>query len=112
MSLEDNATWLIGIAKDEREPMEIRKNALFWAGQMKQVPFADLAAMYDQVQAREMKEQLIFVYSQRNESEAVDKMLQIARTEKDPELRKNAIFWLSQSNDPRVADFLLEMINK
>jgi len=112
MSLEENATWLIGIAKNEREPMEVRKNALFWAGQMKQVPFTDLAAMYDQVQSREMKEQLIFVYSQRNETEAVDKMIQIARTETDPELRKNAIFWLSQSNDPRVADFLLELINK
>ena len=112
MSLEENATWLIGVAQNEREPMEVRKNALFWAGQMKQVPFADLAAMYDRVQDREMKEQLVFVYSQRNETEAVDKLIQIARTEKDPELRKNAIFWLSQSRDPRVADFLLEIINK
>lgn len=112
MSLEENARWLIGVAQNEREPIEIRKNALFWAGQMRQVPFTELAAMYGRVQSHEMKEQLIFVYSQRRETEAVDQLLQIARTEADPDLRKNAIFWLSQSNDPRVADFLLEMINK
>jgi tetratricopeptide (TPR) repeat protein len=112
MSLEENARWLIGIAQNERESIDVRKNALFWAGQMKQVPFAELAAMYDGVQDREMKEQLIFVYSQRQGTESVDKLIQIARTETDPDLRKTAIFWLSQSRDPRVADFLLEMINK
>jgi len=112
MSLDENARWLIGIAQNEREPIEIRKNALFWAGQMKQVPFSELAGMYDRVQSRELKEQLIFVYSQRRETEAVDALLEIARTETDPELRKGAIFWLSQSRDPRVADFLLELINK
>jgi TolA-binding protein len=112
MSLEENARWLVGIAQNEREPIDIRKNALFWAGQMKEVAFSDLAAMYGKLQNREMKEQLIFVYSQRQGTESVDKLLEIARTETDPELRKTAIFWLSQSRDPRVADFLLEVINK
>lgn len=112
MGLEENARWLIGIAQNAREPIDVRKNALFWAGQMDEVSFASLAAMYAQVQDREMKKQLIFVYSQRQGSEAVDKMLEIARTETDTELRKTAIFWLSQSRDPRVADFLMEMINK
>ena len=112
MSLEENARWLIGIAQNAREPIDVRKNALFWAGQMKEVPFSDLAAMYGRLQDREMKEQLIFVYSQRQGTESVDKLLEIARTETDPELRKTAIFWLSQSRDPRVADFLLEVINK
>jgi hypothetical protein len=59
-----------------------------------------------------MKEQLIFVYSQRKESAAVDKLMDIVRTEQDRELRKNAMFWLGQSRDPRVPDFLLEMINR
>ena len=62
--------------------------------------------------SKEMKEQLIFVYSQRNEKSAVDKMLQIARTETDRDLRKKAIFWLSQSDDPRVAEFLASLLEK
>jgi hypothetical protein len=112
MNLEENARWLIGIAQNENETIEVRKNALFWAGQMREVPFSELAGMYDRIQNREMKEQLIFVYSQRREADAVDKMMDIARRETDRELRKKAIFWLSQSRDPRVAEFLLEVINK
>jgi hypothetical protein len=61
---------------------------------------------------REMKEQLIFVYSQRREPRAVDKLMEIARTEQDRDLRKKAVFWLSQSRDPRVADFLLGIIDQ
>ena len=59
-----------------------------------------------------MKEQLIFVYSQRREREAVDRLMSIARSENDRELRKKAVFWLSQSKDPRVADFLMQLINQ
>jgi len=61
---------------------------------------------------REMKEQLIFVYSQRREREAVDKLMSIAKNETDRELRKKAVFWLSQSKDPRVAEFLMQLINQ
>jgi hypothetical protein len=60
-----------------------------------------------------MKEQVIFVLSQRrNSTAAVDKLMEIARNDRDPELRKKAIFWLGQSRDPRVQQFLIDMINK
>jgi hypothetical protein len=42
----------------------------------------------------------------------VDKLMEIARNDRDPELRKKAIFWLGQSRDPRVQQFLIDMINK
>ena len=57
-----------------------------------------------------LKEQIIFALAQQGSDAAVDKLLEIAREEKDSELRKKAIFWLSQSDDPRVAEFLLEII--
>jgi hypothetical protein len=38
--------------------------------------------------------------------------MDIARNEKDPELNRNAIFWLSQSRDPRVTQLLLEIIKR
>jgi len=63
------------------------------------------------MQNREMKEQLIFVYSQRHEAAALDQLIRIAKTEHDKELRKKAIFWLGQSDDPRAAQVLLEIIN-
>jgi HEAT repeat protein len=61
---------------------------------------------------REMKEQLIFVYSQRDESAAVDKLLEISKRDPDPELRKKALFWLGQSDDPRAAKALQDIIEQ
>jgi HEAT repeat protein len=69
--------------------------------------------LYSRISDQEMKEQVIFVLSQRNNSPAaVDKLIDIAKTDKDPELRKKAIFWLGQSRDPRVQQFLIDLINK
>lgn len=109
---EETKSWLLGIVTNEREAIDLRKNALFWASQHRAVSMAELGTMYDQLSDREMKEQVIFAISQRRDSAATGRMLDIARTEKDRELRKKAIFWLSQSKDPRVAKFLEELISK
>src|ERR1051325_6431931 len=98
----ENMRWMMDIALNEREPIEQRKKALFWAGQGG-AALDQLAALYDRIQSSEMKEQLIFVYSQRHESQALEALIRIARTEKDKDLRKKAIFWLGQSHDPRAA---------
>ncbi|NIN11484.1 MAG: tetratricopeptide repeat protein [Gemmatimonadales bacterium] len=109
---EENRRWLMDLALNPDESMEMRKKALFWAGQSGRVPIADLVRLYDSMDDREMREQLVFVYSQRREREAVDKLMDIARADPDCELRKKAVFWLGQSKDSRVADFLLELINE
>ena len=107
----ENAQFLLDIALDNAESAEMRKQALFWAGQSRSVSIERLTQLYDQVSDTEVKEQLIFVYSQRRDQAAVDKLMDIAKNERDAELRKKAIFWLGQVNDPRVARFLLDLIN-
>lgn len=111
MGSAENSRWLMDIAVNEREPVEMRKKALFWAGQTG-ADLTQLAGLYDRMQNQEMKEQLIFVYSQRHEAAALDALIKIAKTEQDRELRKKAIFWLGQSHDPRAAQVLLEIINQ
>jgi HEAT repeat protein len=105
----DNRRWLLDIATDAKQDIEVRKKALFWAGQGG-LPIADLAAMYGRLSDQELKEQVIFVLSQRNESAATDKLIDIAKHDPDVELRKKAIFWLGQRDDPRVRQLLEEMI--
>jgi len=61
---------------------------------------------------REMREQLIFVYSQSDQPAAADKLLDIAKHDTDPELRKKALFWLGQSDDPRAAKALQDIIEQ
>ncbi|TLY46370.1 MAG: outer membrane protein assembly factor BamD, partial [Gemmatimonadetes bacterium] len=111
MGGDDNGRWLMEIALNDREPVEMRKKALFWAGQTG-TNLDQLVGLYDRMQNQEMKEQLIFVYSQRHEAAALDKLIRIAKTERDTELRKKAVFWLGQSHDPRAVQALMEIINQ
>lgn len=111
MDLQESGQWLLDVALNADEPVDMRKKALFWAGQS-DVPIGRLTNLYDEMPGGEMKQQLIFVYSQRDESAAVDKLIDIARNEPDTELRKKALFWLSQSDDPRVVEVLMEIINR
>ena len=60
---------------------------------------------------RQLKEQLIWVISQKRDPAAATRLMEIAKSDPDSELRKKAIFWLGQTNDPRVKDFMLEIIN-
>jgi len=112
MGGSDNYRWLMDIALNPKEDIEIRKKALFWAGQGHNVDVTDLVKLYDSMNDREMREQLIFVYSQRREEAALDKLFQIGKNDPDRELRKKAIFWIGQSRSPRAAQYLQELINQ
>jgi HEAT repeat protein len=107
----DNRTWLLARARDTRESIDIRKKALFWAGQAG-LSAQEALEVYRSATDRDMKEQALFVLTQVQEgrSQAVDGLMEIARTEQDGELRQRAIFWLGQSNDPRAAELLLQII--
>ena len=104
--------WFARIARNQSEPLELRKKALFWLGQRQGTTGADLAAVYDSFSDREMKDQLIFVLSQKQDRAAVDKLVDIVQKEPDRELKKKALFWLTQSNDPRVAEIISNILIK
>jgi HEAT repeat protein len=108
---EESRAWLLARARDRSEDVDIRKNALFWAGQSGALSVEDLKGLYESLGDTEMKEQVIFVASQRKEAGAVDFLMDVAKNETDKDLRQRAIFWLGQSKDPRVADFLLTLIS-
>ena len=115
LSQNDDAAsskWLSDVARNTSENIEIRKKALFWLGQKDDMNGAEIATLYGSFSDREIKEQLIFVLSQKDDKAAIDKLIDIARREPDKELRKKAIFWLSQSDDSRVAEFLASLLEK
>jgi HEAT repeat protein len=106
-----NQRWLMDLAVEKGQDIEMRKEALFWAGQ-NGASIEELVGLYDRMSEHEMRDKLIFVYSQRRERAAVDKLMDIAKNEKNRDLRKQAIFWLGQSRDPRAPEFLLQLIDK
>jgi hypothetical protein len=44
--------------------------------------------------------------------EGVPRLIDVARTNKNVEVRKQAMFWLGQSNDPRALKFFEEILLK
>jgi HEAT repeat protein len=108
---KESLGWLLDVARNRNEPLEMRKQALFWAGQQGATG-ADLARLYDSFAERELREHLIFVMAQDGDRAAADKLLEIARKDPNPELRKKALFWLGQIDDPRAAKVLEEIISQ
>ncbi len=104
--------WLVARAMDPSEDMNVREAALFWAGQSGAFTIDQLRGLWGGFEETELKEQVIFVASQRDERAAVDFLMEVAEDPENGELRETAIFWLGQSDDPRVPDFLLRIIGR
>ena len=108
---QGNEAFLLAIINDSKESLDVRKKAIFNAGQMG-IEISQLAALYSSLDEHELREQVIFALSQKRDAVALDKLMDIAKSDPDRELRKKAIFWLGQSRDPRVTAFLTELISK
>jgi len=103
---------LIAIAKNDRVPRGTRKNAVFWLGQAAgDRAVADLGGLVsDQNEDREIQEQAVFALSQLRNGGGVPSLLEIARSHQDAKVRKTAMFWLGQSNDPRAIALFEEIL--
>ena len=105
---------LIKIARNADIPRNTRNSSVFWLGQA-----AGEAAtrglndiVVDNGVDQEVREQAVFALSQRPREESVPALISVARTNKDPEIRKKALFWLGQSHDPRAIDLFEELLTK
>jgi hypothetical protein len=114
-TLADSVTiWptLLRLARNPRLPEDRRRTATFWLGQAAGVAATgalDSLVAYDD-SSRELRKQAVFALSQRPAAEGVPALIRIARTNRDPELRKTALFWLGQSEDPRAIDLFEEIL--
>jgi HEAT repeat protein len=103
---------LLRIAKSEQASRDTRKSAVFWLGQAvgdRITPALDSVAT-DRGGDREVRDAAVFALSQRPRDEGVPALMRLARNDRDPEIRKKAIFWLGQSDDPRALSFFEEVL--
>jgi len=87
---------------------------VFWLGQAAgDAATRGLTDLVDDTSvAVEVKESAVFALSQRPRDEGVPALIRIARTHRNPELRRKAIFWLGQSEDPRALALFEELLAK
>ncbi len=113
--LADSVTiwpFLVRVARHPEISQEIRGRAVFWLGQ---AAGAAAGGALDSIATddrgdREVRKQAIFALAQRSSDEGVPALIRIARTNTDSELRKTALFWLGQSEDPRALDLFEEIL--
>src|SRR5690348_561788 len=108
---KENQDWLAGLVRNPNESAQLRSTALQRLSRS-DIPIADLARMYDAADSRSLRVQLLSSLATRKEPEATDKLIDVARNSTDPEMRRQAIYYLSRRNDPRATRLLMELIEK
>lgn len=102
---------LIDIARTHRNA-EIRKDAIFWlsqaGGQRVMDFFNELIAESDDY---EVQKSLVFALSQLGD-EGLPRLVDIARTHPNRDIRKEAFFWISQEGGPEALRFFEERLDE
>jgi hypothetical protein len=114
-TLADSAVvWpdLLRLARKEDLPLETRRQAVFWLGQAAgQAATRGLDSITtDERGDLEVRKQAVFALSQRPADEGVPALIRVARTSPSGEIRKSALFWLGQSEDPRAISLFEEIL--
>ena len=98
-------------AHDDKSP-RVRGQALFWLAQKAAQKIAQ-AAITDAIAndpETEVKKRAVFALTQMPSGEGVPLLIQIARTNQNAAVRKQAMFWLGQSKDPRALAYIEEVL--
>ena len=116
-TLADSVTvWpdLVSLARDNSVRGRVRNQAVFWLSQAAgEAAVKDLTDMVgDDSLDRDVREHAVFALSQEPHDVGVPALIQIARSNKDREVRKKAFFWLGQTNDPRALALFEEVLTK
>jgi HEAT repeat protein len=105
----DNVRWLIDLARSETETPARARRALDHAARAG-APIGELVRLYDTASDYQLKDALVAIYARSGERVATDKLIAIARTETNVNVRRRAISLLSSSDDPRVKEALRDLI--
>lgn len=108
---------LISLAKTDAMP-KVRTQAQFWLAQIAGKNGGDpriTVALSDAARndpEAGIRKSAVFALSRLPVDQAVPELIQVASTTKDATTRKEAIFWLGQSKDPRALDYLVKVVKE
>lgn len=102
---------VVRAAHDDKSPC-IRGQVLFWLAQKAAQKTAQ-AAISDAIAndaETEVKKRAVFALTQMPAGEGVPLLIQVARSNQNAAVRKQAMFWLGQSKDPRALAYIEEVL--
>ena len=113
---DSTAPWpaLAEVARDAHSH-ETRQDAAFWLGQAAAARITGTTLFGDRGDEtpsddEEVRGEAIFALSQQPRGQSVPALISVARTNRDPVLRRKALFWLGQSGDPRAIDLFSQIL--
>jgi hypothetical protein len=112
-AVADSATvWpgLLDLARDRGAARGAREDARFWLGRA--LSRRDGLPVDEGDEEDDVRGTAVFALSQLDGDRGVPDLIALARSHRDRWVRSRAIFWLSQSDDPRVLDFFAERLQR
>ena len=106
-----NVRWLLALARDANQPIQTRRRAVLHAYRGG-TPVAEIIKVYDETTDTQIKDAVIAALMESGDKQATDKLMQIARTDDNPSMRRKAVNVLSRSSDERVKKFLSELVER
>ncbi|HEV2687574.1 MAG TPA: HEAT repeat domain-containing protein [Bryobacteraceae bacterium] len=102
---------VVSVARNDKS-VRVRGQALFWLAQRAGQKVAE-SAINDAIAndpETEVKKKAVFALTQMPAGEGIPLLIQVARTNRNPEVRKQAMFWLGQSKDERALRYFEEVL--
>ncbi len=104
---EESRDFLVAIATNPRESMDARRMAVNMINNVSQ-----LTTIYDKSPDVEIRRQVLSSLGSMRDNAGIDKLIDVARNEKNLELRKTAVSMLTRTKDPRALALLQEIIDR
>ena len=112
------AKWLREVGMSGSHSYNIRRRALVAWGWLSLLDLDLVDSAYQELAKPEFRDQVLYALYQRAEEDEenadaiIDKMIDLARMETDPEVRKRAVYWLGRTGSERAAAFLQEILRE
>ena len=118
---EQAQNWLFDLTFDVSESVDIRSEALDAWSRSPSLPlsvFTEAYGRHGQRSESRLRERIFYALYRRVDqagdeaikSDAVVRMIELARMETDPEVRERAVYWLGRTGSPEAVEFLLELL--
>ncbi len=102
---------VVAVAHNDSSP-HVRGQALFWLAQRAGQKMAE-SAISDAIAndpETEVKKKAVFALTQMPNGEGVPLLIEVARSNRNRAVRKQAVFWLGQSRDTRALAFIEDVL--
>jgi hypothetical protein len=102
---------VIDAARNDKDA-HVRGQALFWLAQKAsaQISKDAIQRSVDNDPESGVRERAVFALTQMPNGGGVPMLIDLAKSHRDPVVRKKAIFWLGQSKDPRALEFFAQVL--